>query len=137
MAAVKDLPLAERLVRGASVMGRLWREGKKCERIWAFDCNCDEAKKTDFCKAKAQWTKLYLEGGREIDFGGDFGIIEAMTSGELNASGLTLTLDVPEIGKVKVGPKGDLPWADFCRLGAEVLPTVMKVLKAFPGSKVI
>lgn len=142
MAEPSKLPLADRLVRGAAVLGRLWREEKRCDLGLAFDCFCADEKLSEFCRAKRQWTKLFCETGRDgIDFGpsdgNGFGVIEAMTSAELNASGLTLTLDMDQIGKVKVGPKGDLPWADFCKLGGEILPTVMEVLKAFPGSRVV
>lgn len=144
--AATDHAIQERLVKGAAVLGRLWREGNRCEMTWAQVCTC--AAKSVFCTAKEQWVALFdqLMDERKLNPGiseereigaGIFGIVEAMTSAELSASGLTLTLEVDGIGKVKVGPKGDTPWEDFVKCNGEVLKTVMEVLKHFPGARVV
>jgi len=136
-----QLPLAQRLIKGAGVLGRLYKSGERCARAWSMDCDCAEPLK-DFCKAKRQWVKLFLESPRkgDVDFGEEFGLIESMTEAELEATGLMLTLEFPELGELKVGPGGQIPWKEFRSFrsyGADALATVATVLKEFPGARVI
>lgn len=136
--------LEDRLVKGAAVLGRFWREGKRCARDWSDGCSCEVP--SEFCKAKAKWLELLMARIEEQRAAGDelraipldskFGLVECMTSAELSASGLTVELE-GEVGRFKVGPKGDIEWKDFCKSDGKVLSTVLKVLRSFPGAKLI
>jgi hypothetical protein len=148
-------PPAERLVKGAAVLGTLFRKKIVCASGWRYvACSCEP--KTEFCKARALWidllTKEIVAGGRDPGLVGDagegvvrvdddheFALVLMMTSAEFEASGLTLHLDFPEIGVVKVGPKGTLAWKAFRdkTKNASDLKLVMKVLRDFPGAKVV
>ena len=157
-AAPAKPPAAERLLRGAKVLGTLWMKNIRCPMAWQYSvCTCEP--KTEFCKARALWMELLtseivamnrdagLVGDADIDGGAvrldepstDFDLIMQMTAAEFEASGLTLVLEFPEIGTVKVGPKGSIPWKAFVlkTKNANDLKIVMKVLRDFPGAKVV
>lgn len=131
-----DAPLPSRLLKGASVLGKLWRENIRCPGGWSSKCDCPSESRSKFCVGKLQFVKLATEVGRMIT-DGPLGLVEAMTPEEREATGLTVTLEYPELGKVKVGPKGDIPWKVYKDIEETTLRTVLSVLKTFPGSKVV
>lgn len=131
------LPVEIRLVNGAKVLGQLYRAGGRCEEGWA--CGCSR-KISKFCIAKGQWLALAIQASRPLpDQDGPFALIEMMTPAEFDASGLTLTVELPEIGTVKIGPKGQMSMADLLTLAAnpESAKGTFKVLQGFPGSRVV
>lgn len=122
-----------RLLRGASVLGRLHAKEEAGKCGWAVECACGEP--APWCKAKALWVKLAVEDGRKVE--GE--LWQTFTKEELAEAKLTVTLDIPGLGHVKVGPKGDLPWDAVDKVGgeAETLRAVLMILRNFPGSKVL
>lgn len=96
-----------RLLKGASIIARLWREGKRCGDGWNSLCRCNP--QNDFCAVKAKWVALDEEfrPHAEILIGRPtpFKVIEEMTLRELAATGLTIEIEWNG-NKVKVGPKG-------------------------------
>jgi hypothetical protein len=135
--ATEKPPLHERLLRGAVVLGKLWQAKKGGECGWHLGCQCKDV--GDWCKAKMLWVRLAIEGERvsEEAGSGPFGVIEIMMVKEFAAARLTMTLDLPDLGKIAVGPKGQIPWETFASLDAQGLGTVLSVLKSFPGAKVV
>lgn len=121
----------DRLLKGALMLGALWHSGKQCQDGWYPRCSCPE--KTQFCLVKVQWVALAQKDGRGVD--GERMIVEAMTAKEFSESGMTITLD----NGVKIGPAGELAVDEAARLVAapEAIPAVLKVLKSFPGAKVV
>jgi hypothetical protein len=120
-----------RLLDGARVLGRLWRDGFRCDGGWSTACAC--ASPGRFCATKAKWLVL---AEREVG-DGPFGIIEGMTGPEFDAAGLTITIRSPDFGDLKVGHKG-VALADVARLAGNDVSgarDVLRVLSAFPGSK--
>lgn len=139
----KDLPTSARLVNGSRLLGQLWRDGIRCQDGWRAKCDCENP--TRFCRAKVQWasmvaTVLERRGGDDVFSGTDFEIVEAMTGQELVSSGLTLNLEVPGFGRLKVGPKGDVGY-DVVAAASQTdimgLKAILAVIKKFPGSKVV
>jgi len=123
-------------------MGRLWREGKRCALGWAIPpCVCEV--RTPFCEAKAKWYDLRTQAdgrGASGNEGGDFGLVYMMTAAEFEMSGLTMTIESQELGTFKVGPRGNVSWADFLGKGKWTrgdLDVVAKILASFPGARVI
>jgi hypothetical protein len=114
--------LRSRLLRGAKVLGELWRSGARCAAEWSAVCPCDP--QGIFCKAKERWVKIYgeLHGQEEVAWlrrdGGRFGLLLAMTVRQCEATGLTLLVEVPG-GKepIRVGAKGT-SWETLLDLAA-------------------
>jgi hypothetical protein len=131
------LPIEERLKNGARLLGQLFRSGQRCAGGWALSC-CSAPVKTTFCRAKYQWHMLANSADRSCG-SGPWAIVEAMTPAEFDASGLTLTAEISEIGTVKVGPKGQMSMADLLTLAIDPQSArgTFKVLQGFPGSKVV
>lgn len=121
----------DRLLNGARMLGALWHSGKQCQDGWYPRCSCPE--KTQFCLVKLQWVALAKTDGRAVD--DERMIVEAMTAKELAESGMTITLD----NGVKIGPAGEITVDEAARLVAapEAIPAVLKVLKSFPGARVV
>jgi hypothetical protein len=121
----------DRLLNGARMLGALWHSGKQCQDGWYPRCSCPE--KTQFCLVKAQWVALAKKDGRALD--DERMIVEAMTAQELSESGMTIVLD----NGIRVGPAGELSAEEAARLVAtpDAIPAVMKVLKSFPGARVV
>lgn len=148
--------VAERLHKGAGILGKLWREGIHCGEDWsvlcpednpfeATDCFCEP--KTKFCTAKKQWLSLVMSDTRpgvEGEYGyreivqGPFGMIETMTGKEWDATGVTVKFDFPDIGIHGIGPAGIMPRADLVKLfeAPETLQSIIRMMKKFPGLKV-
>jgi hypothetical protein len=114
--------LRARLLRGAKVLGTLWRTGARCKGEWSAVCPCDP--QGIFCRAKERWVKIFgeLHGEEEVARlrrdGGRFGLLLAMTVRQFEATGLTLLVEVPG-GKepIRVGANGT-SWKTLLDLAA-------------------
>lgn len=124
-----------RLMKGAEILGNLWREGFRCPEGWrAVECSCEPRNK--FCKAKKQWVDLALLDGRMLEEG-DLGIPFMMTrAAEWDATGLKLRVDIKDHGEIYIGRGGAITMAELARTTPESLPSILKVMKCFPGSQV-
>jgi hypothetical protein len=114
--------LRSRLLRGAKVLGELWRSGARCAAEWSAVCPCDP--QGIFCRAKERWVKIYgeLNGEEEVAQlrrdGGRFGLLLAMTVRQFEATGLTLLVEVPGGEEpIRVGAKGT-SWETLLDLAA-------------------
>ena len=111
-----------RLLKGAGVLGELWRSGIRCPvgGGWMV-CGADHT--NQFCDAKRRWVELmekYL-GGR-LPFGvkghEPYALLEMMTVSMFEATKLTVRVEGPPGRKpIKVGPKGT-HWGTISDLGA-------------------
>lgn len=137
---------ADRLKRGALILGDLWKKNIRCaeefgvlcseaDPLRAVDCFCEP--KTPFCKAKMQWLGIAADIGREI-FSGEIGLIETMSGAEWDASGLTVKFEFQDVGVHGVGPKGVMGRDDLLKLAEsqDTLASVFRLMKTFPGIKV-
>jgi hypothetical protein len=114
--------LRARLLRGAKVLGTLWRSGARCEGEWSAVCPCEP--QGIFCRAKERWVKIFgeLHGEEEVARlrrdGGRFGLLLAMTVRQFEATGLTLLIELPG-GKepIRVGANGT-SWKTLLDLAA-------------------
>jgi len=140
MTEVAEKPVVERLLRGAAHMGKLWlAKAVKAECGWALDCRCPEP--SSWCKAKALWLRLAVEDERVTSetIDGPFALVALMSAEEIVATKLTVTFDLPDLGKIMLGPKGQMTWETFFGLARDgkSFETVLAVLKGFPGAKVV
>lgn len=132
-----------RLLKGAAVLAKLWREGKRCgSRGWAPACACTGKQKTDFCGAKLLWASLAVQDAREVAEESEWGVLLAMTAKELQtltATGLMFVIEHPDHGKIRIGRKGEVDIPDFVQLtkAPEGLDGFLKILKVFPKAKVV
>ena len=110
IAAKQRMMIPGRLVKGAEVLGRLWREKVRCISEWSGVCPCAEP--NDFCTTKKKWLGLVLEyhGGKyPYDLVGHEGllVLECMDAKMFEASGLTILLELPpKRALLRVGRKG-------------------------------
>jgi len=108
----KEIPIGQRLLKGAYILGLHWRKLNQCEKAWSQYCECQP--KTAFCKAKLQWLKLIsmeIARGAERhipDDNAEFFIIETMKISELKKTGLNALIDLADGGRMKFGQKGRL-----------------------------
>jgi hypothetical protein len=132
----ENIPLAVRLLNGAKTLGILWRSGQRCGSGWSNECSCNP--RTRFCNAKFQWTELARQDGRDLE-SGQYMIPEAMAMSELEAANIVMAVDLPGLGQAKIGQGGEIPVKDFLNLAKDPtgIESVFKILKVFPGSKVI
>lgn len=98
VAAKQRSMIPSRLVKGAEVLGRLWRDGVRCVSQWSGVCPC--ATPNDFCLSKKKWLALVREynGGQYpagLSGAEGFLVLECMTEAMLTASGLTIVKEVP------------------------------------------
>lgn len=99
-------PVTDRLKKGAEYLAKLWRENQRCPLGWSTSCSC--VTPTPFCKAKLKWLKLAEEDKRVLIPSNDpYGLIGMMKVAEVEATGLTLTVQFPAFGKMGFGPKGE------------------------------
>lgn len=135
--AGEDVKLAEtrqRLKNGAKVLGKMWLDGIRCPEGWkSVECGCNP--KGKFCKAKKQWVDLALQDGRMIEEG-DFDLILMMTAEEWDNTGLTLKVEIPDTGTIGIGPKGSIGMVELAKVSSDTMPSILKVFKCFPGSRV-
>lgn len=127
-----------RLVNGARLLGNLFRRGQATACGWSLCGSGILCEHTDeWCRSRRLWVRLALEEGRTLE-AGEFGLAESFKLEEFETSGITLAVDVPEVGVVKIGGvKGQIPIRALPTVGGlESLKSVAMVLRAFPGSKV-
>jgi hypothetical protein len=128
------------LVNGARLLGQLWRQNIRCADGWSDTCG--DRQPTKFCKAKRQWLDLLSQDRQEgdyrplPDFGREAFLLEAMNPDEFEATGMTVEYDIPTVGRVKVGPKGEIP-AAMLREEPVTIKAVLQVLETFPDAKVL
>lgn len=109
VAARKKAAIPFRLQKGASHLGRLYREGQRCPSSWSRVCPCSTP--NDFCLVKRQWIQLLEEyyDGPPFGLSGNesFYVIESMTVSQFRAVGLTALVEVPcsQI-PIRVGVRG-------------------------------
>lgn len=120
IAQIQKSALLLRLNKGAEILGRLWREGARCLDPWGNGCPCGP-KASEFCAVKLKWLGLAVEhyGGHPFGLNGGepFYVIEAMTVGQFQATGLTALVELPPFDqKLRVGPKGTV-WKTISDLG--------------------
>jgi hypothetical protein len=100
-------------------------------------CTCQPVKK--FCQARLTWLTIAVEAGRDLQED-PYGLALAMTASEWDATGLTMAVEHPEIGKLLIGSSVEsvTGMVDMGRMmdAPEVLASTLRVLKAFPKSKV-
>jgi hypothetical protein len=141
IAAKQKAMIPQRLSTGAAVLGRLWRDGVRCRSEWSGVCPCAEP--NDFCASKAKWLGLLREyhGGLPYGLSGAEGylVLEAMTTGMFEATGLTLLVARPgDRVPLRIGPKGtdfqtliDLAAIDDDAVQAVALDAVVKLQEVF------
>jgi hypothetical protein len=135
---IRKAAVPGRLKNGAEVLGRLWREGARCASGWSGTCACRD--RTEFCQAKLKWAGLLVRyhGGWPYGLTGKepFAVIEAMRVSWFNASGLTASLEFPDLKKpVKIGTKGTT-WGTLRGLmsaGPEEKAEGLKVVEKLQG----
>src|SRR5262245_28923914 len=96
--AAKKSAIPPRLIRGAEILGRLWRDGVRCVSAWSGICPCPAP--NDFCASKEKWLGLVreLHGGRYphgLSGTEGFLVLECMDEAMFTASGLTILKTVP------------------------------------------
>jgi len=146
---MNDEPIKSRLLKGATLLGEIWRSGVRCAdgwRVMAEDggalapdgfCRCPE--KSRFCKARGLWIEIAVADGRDVE-PGEFGLALMMTASEWDASGLTLYLkDFAKIKDFAVGPKGQISMEELGKVAQvpDSLPSVLALMRRFPGSKAV
>jgi hypothetical protein len=110
IAAKQKAMIPTRLVRGAEVLGQLWRDGVRCGGQWSIVCVCQTP--NDFCACKKKFLGLVRElydGKYPHDLSGCEGllVLECMDARMFEASGLTIVLEVPpKRALLRVGRKG-------------------------------
>lgn len=142
--------LSERLLKGAQMLGNLWRRGKRCDRGWSLGeadilstvsplvfsgCSC--AKPGDFCKARWLWITLALENQQEIA-DGPFGLAWTMTAAQWDATGLTLVVESEKAGLLRIGSKGTISAAHLRKLADDPQSaiSIFSLTRAFPKARV-
>jgi hypothetical protein len=135
--------LFRRLLKGARILGEIWERGDRCGLGWSKECDCESP--NPFCEAKARWLKLVEQeraAGEKRPWtpksDHPFYIADVMKVSEVVATKVTVKLEVPDVGTIKVGPKGDYTWKAYRALMAEPgsMIRMQHILKLFPGSKV-
>jgi hypothetical protein len=110
IAANQKAMIPQRLVRGAEILGQLWRDKIRCGGEWGPICVCQNP--NDFCTAKKRFLGLVLEfndGKYPYDLAGHEGflVLECMDSKMFEASGLTIVLELPpKRALMRIGRKG-------------------------------
>jgi hypothetical protein len=104
---LRKAALPKRLAVGASHLGKFWKEGIRCKSGWREACSCG-AEQTVFCRLKFKWIvmlKEYRNGYPDSLTGEEeYFLIEAMTPSMIEASGLTVLVEVPgALGPIKLG----------------------------------
>lgn len=113
IAAAKKAVLPNRLDAGAEILGRLWREGTRCEKGWSALCHC--SRPTDFCMAKARWCmilrELHGDWPNGVQPGDSYAIIEAMTLEQFDLTQVTVQVTGPkDKPPIKIGKNGTSWW---------------------------
>lgn len=87
-----------RLVKGAGILGTLWRDGIRCISAWSGICPCSV--RNGFCTSKIKWLALLKElydGWFPYDLAGyeGFLVLECMDVAMFDASGLQILKTAP------------------------------------------
>lgn len=90
--------IQERLVKGAGILGSLWREGNRCGAGWSGICACVTVK--TFCLGKKKWLGLLkeLHGGtypNDLSGAEGFLVLECMDEAMFKATGLKILKALP------------------------------------------
>jgi len=110
IAAKQRAVIPQRLLKGAAVLGRLWREGIRCRSEWSGVCPCEP--RNVFCEKKALWLSLVreLHGGKyPFELSGNEGLLalECMDAAMFEASGLTILIANPKFrAPLRIGRSG-------------------------------
>lgn len=110
IAAKQKVMIPARLVKGAAILGQLWRDGVRCRSEWSGVCPCAEP--NDFCRSKAKWlgfVREFNDGKYPAGLTGTEGflVLECMTEEALMASGITILKAVPGARvPIRVGRNG-------------------------------
>ena len=117
IAARKRAMTVPRLIKGAEVLGRLWRDGTRCRSEWSGICPCEAP--NDFCVVKKKWLGLVRELCGEQPYAtpwnaphvlsGNEGflVLELMSRKMFEATGLTIKTARPgDRVPIRIGPKG-------------------------------
>jgi len=133
------LPTSERLKNGARLLGSLWRSKQRCLNGWSGLCGCQ--KKTRFCQAKAQWCQLKgtMPDWEPPNSSDPYAVVEVMSIAEFEETGMTLAIEIPNLGTYKVGPKGSIKFKELMLLvtNPDNVSRVFRVIDSFPGSAVV
>src|ERR1043166_5982001 len=147
-----DAAIEERLRKGAAILGECWRAGDRCALGWGIKmgpiaededsdkaverwaCQCET--KTKVCKMKGHWIKLALHDLRLPDEG-PFGIPLAMTAAEWDLTGLTMKVEIPDVGPLTIGPKAMTTMTGLLDVSRNpaILKTMYPFWKTMPGAK--
>jgi hypothetical protein len=142
IAAKQRAMIPSRLMKGAGVLGNLWRQGIRCRSDWSGVCPCEP--KSLFCEKKALWLSLVREYNGDIYPAGLSGneaflVLECMTEEMLTASGLTIVKEVPGArSPIRFGRNGtclqtllDLQALEGTTVYQEALDAVVKIQEVF------
>lgn len=107
---IRRSAIPERLLRGAAVLGNLWRSGSRCVGGWSALCPCEEGKESSFCLAKEKWVGLCRDwspdGLEELHEADPHFVLKVMTVRMFEATQLTMTVSLQGAEKsIKIGPK--------------------------------
>lgn len=100
----------DRLIKGAGILGDLWRQGNRCGAAWSGICVCITVK--TFCLAKKKWLGLLRElhgGSYPNDLSGNEGflVLECMDEAMLGAADLKILKVLPPGRALLRIPKGE------------------------------
>jgi hypothetical protein len=139
MTTKPQLPLPERLKKGAAILGQLWKVPEnRCPAGWSlYECECQPQRK--FCVARLHWIVLAIEDGRPLEEG-PYGMFLAMRASEWDATGLSPKIQHPELNVITVG-SGPGCVTKMSEMGKimdtpEVLENTLLVLKHFPNASI-
>jgi hypothetical protein len=147
-----DAAIEERLKKGAGILGEYWRAGERCAFGWGirmaplgededsekaierWACQCET--KTRFCKTKVHWVKLALMELR-LPEEGPYGIPLLMTASEWDLTGLTMKVEIPDVGPLTIGPKAMTTMAGLLDVSRHpgLIKTMYPFWKTMPGAK--
>jgi hypothetical protein len=142
IAAKQRAMIPGRLVKGAGILGRLWRDNVRCRSDWSGVCPCQP--QNDFCVAKSKWLTLvreYNDGVYPAGLSGNEGflVLECMTEEMLTASGFTIVKEVPGArSPIRFGRNGtclqtllDLQELEGTPVYAEAVEAVVRIQEVF------
>lgn len=140
--------LSDRLLKGARMLGNLWRSKLRCARGWAIEpqdlvpgfavfgpCLCP--KKTKFCEARVLWLNLALEANQFIE-SGEHGLADTMTAAQWDATGLTMTVESEKAGTLRLGSKATISAAHLAKLSEnpDAAISILALTRAFPKARI-
>lgn len=133
IAAAQRSILPGRLIKGAGVLGKLWRAGDVCAGGLRRACP-PECLHGQFCAVREKWVGLLSEYDPDrlayVDPDSPMFLVEVMTARELTETGWTVSIEYPGQGVVKFGAKGQ-PWPELQEIGSSsyVWGEVVKIQK--------